>query len=96
MPDLPLTADLMNARLDRLERRQEALIGSVDTLVDVVIAVRDGVGELLAWAQAPPSSDLPDTLAKLAECVSGLQEAIVAQARELPGQVADEVQRRCR
>jgi hypothetical protein len=72
-------------RLDKLTNRQNALVLAVSKLTDTVVIVRDGVNELLKWAQEPPSTALADTLAEL-----------VAVIEALPERVAAEVIRQCR
>ena len=91
-----MTEGDLKAKLDRLELRQEALILTVGKLVDVTEATRDSVGELLAWARQPSSSDLSDTLAQLAAVVGDMHQAVVALGQHLPGRVADEIAARCR
>lgn len=86
----------LKAKLDRIELRQEALIQSIDKLVDIVVSVDHRVAEVLEWAQVPPSNDLPDALQRLASMVSSLQDAIVTFGQQMPGRVADEVAARCR
>ena len=79
--------------INRLEMRQEALIRAVEKLAEVVEATRDSVDELLVWAQQPPSTDLPQTIGRLAECVGAMHVSLVELGHQLPGQVADAVQR---
>jgi len=79
-----------DARLARIEARQEALIGAVHGLTDVMEQTRDLVTELMAWLQEPPSSELPDLLKALTEAVGEQGEKITAMhglLAKLPAQI---------
>jgi hypothetical protein len=76
--------DDIEIRLVRMEARQEALIAAIGKLADVVATTHDSVVELLAWAQQPPSSDMPDLLGKLVAAV----ETLDGRLARLPEQVA--------
>ena len=52
-------------RLAKLEERQEALVAAIGELGEIMIQTRSMVAELAAWLQQPPSSDLPEFLARM-------------------------------
>ena len=89
-------SDALQARLDRLEERQEALIRAVDGQTEVLVMIRDQIAELLDWAQQEPASDLSEMLARLVASVDELQGIVVALGAQLPGAVADAVRRAVR
>jgi ABC-type transporter Mla subunit MlaD len=81
----------VNQKIDRLVQRQEAMIGAIHGLTDVMEQTRDLVTELMAWLQEPPSSELPDLLKALTKAVSDQGEKITAMHGllvKLPAQVA--------
>ena len=49
-------------RMDRWERRQEALIASVGGLAEVIETNQEMLGTLMQWLQQPPSSEMPELL----------------------------------
>jgi hypothetical protein len=73
--------------LVRIDMRQEALIATISTLTDVLVAVRDIQSEMLELAQEPPSSDLGEVLIGLTGSVDRLADAIA----EMPERVATAV-----
>ena len=81
----------IEARLGRIEARQEALVSAIGGLTDVMAQTRDLVTELMAWLQEPPSSDLPDTLKAIANAIEAHGQklhAINGVLLNLPAQVA--------
>jgi hypothetical protein len=85
--------DAVQARLDRLEERQEALIRAVDGQTGVLGMIRDQIAELLVWAQQEPASDVSELLSRLVASVDELQGIVVGLGAQLPGAVADAVRR---
>lgn len=71
-------------RLARMERRQEALIGAIDGLVDVMTVNNAMLAELMAWMKEPPSTDLQDVL----KAVLAAVEEMRAELHGLPEKVA--------
>ena len=65
-----------DARLARIEARQEALVGAIHGLTNVMEQTRDLVTELMAWLQEPASSELPDLLKALTTAVEAQGEMI--------------------
>jgi hypothetical protein len=84
-------SDALQARLDRLENRQEVLIRAVDGQTEVLGMIRDQIAELLDWAQQEPASDLSEMLSRLVASVDELHSIVVAFGAQLPGAVADAV-----
>ena len=81
----------VEARLARIETRQESLVSAIGGLTDVMAQTRDLVTELMAWLQEPPSSDLPDTLKAMANALEAHGQrlhAINGTLGKLPAQVA--------
>jgi hypothetical protein len=81
----------IESRLDRLEKRQEALVSSIHGLTDVMEQTRDLVIELMKWLQEPPSSELPDLLKALTAAVQQQGERMQMMTTillKLPEQVA--------
>ena len=78
-------------RIDKLAMRQEALIAAIHGLADVVETMRDMHAELIAWIQAPPSTDLADLLTGLTAAVhdnSTVIGELVQRIEALPEQLA--------
>ena len=78
-------------RIDKLAMRQEALIAAIHGLADVVEAMRDMQAELIAWIQAPPSTDLADLLTGLTAAVhdnSTVIGELALRIEALPEQLA--------
>jgi hypothetical protein len=73
----------IDQRMDRWERRQEALIASVSGLTDVMVTMRDMQAELMTWLQKPPSSDLPDLIRQLVLAMADVQEQTVQHGAAL-------------
>ena len=71
-------------RLDRWEMRQEAMIASLDGIVNVLETIRDSQTELAKWLAKPPSSDLPEVLKALVTSV----HTLIARMDALPADVA--------
>jgi hypothetical protein len=63
-------------RIARWEQRQDAIIASMNRMVDTMEVIRDMIGELSAWLKQPASNDLPDLL-----------KALVVRSDSLSGQV---------
>lgn len=85
---------MVEDRLQRMEVRQEALVTAISGLTDVMEQTRDLVVELMAWLQAPPSSELPDAIREMAQEISGLANVAVRLADQidtLPAEVAQAV-----
>lgn len=59
----------VEARLSKIETRQEALISVLHSLADVMEQTRDMVAEVAAWLQQPSSSEVPDLLRELTGAV---------------------------
>jgi ABC-type transporter Mla subunit MlaD len=81
-------------RLTRIEQRQEALVGAVSGLTDVVAVTRDMLAELMTWLQKPPSTDLPDLLTALTVTLQSQGELVTALSQRidaLPEQLAQVV-----
>jgi hypothetical protein len=71
-------------RLIKLEMRQEALIASMQGLLDIQTDIRDMIAELSAWLRQPASTDLPDLIRALITSTNMLRTDIAA----LPAAVA--------
>jgi hypothetical protein len=64
--------------------RQEALIASMQGLLDIQTDIRDMIAELSAWLRQPASTDLPDLIRALITSTNMLRTDIAA----LPAAVA--------
>lgn len=73
-----------NERLARIERRQEALVGSIGMLADMVGINNALLTQMMEWLKKPPSSELGDLIASLVAMVTEMQGEI----RALPAVVA--------
>ncbi len=81
----------VDQKLDRLLQRQEALVGAIHGLTNVMEQTRDLVTELMAWLQEPQPSELPDLLKALIKAVADQGEKITTMHGllvKLPTQVA--------
>jgi hypothetical protein len=74
----------IDARLERLETRQEALIASGRAIADTLENINATLAELAKWIEAPPSSDLPEVLKALVASIHTLVDRMDA----LPAAVA--------
>jgi hypothetical protein len=82
-------------RLARMEVRQEALIGAIGGLTDVMEQTRAMVAELATWLKQPPSNDLPDLIRHMTAALENNTDAIVTIGRlvnALPAELAQVVQ----
>ena len=70
-------------RMDRWERRQEALIASVGGLAEVIETNQEMLGKLMEWLQQPPSSEMPELLKALTAAVTALQTLTVKHGEEI-------------
>ena len=84
--------DPIDAKLDRLLERQDAIAAGMTVLADVMEVVRDKVDELLEWAHQPPESELPD----LIRGMTGALEALAQEIKAMPDAVADAIAARVR
>jgi hypothetical protein len=73
----------IDQRMDRWERRQEALIASISGQTDVMVTTRDMLAELMTWLQKPPSSDLPDLIRALTLALTSVQEQVIQHGAEV-------------
>lgn len=71
-------------RLDRFDRRQEAVVQAVSTLADTMQVMSATLEEIAEWLKKPPSSDLPDALKALTTQIRDMREEI----SKLPERVA--------
>ena len=84
----------IEARLDRWERRQEAMITAIGDLATITGSTHALVVELMAWLKAPPSNAIPDLIEGLTEALRELTGAVDAQGQQiaaLPAAVASAV-----
>jgi len=82
-------------RLARMEMRQEALIGPIGGLTDVIEQTRAMLAELATWLKQPPSSDLPDLIRHMTAALENNTDAIANIGRlvnALPAELAQVVQ----
>ena len=78
-------------RMDRWERRQEAMIASLNGMLDVLVAIRDSQTELADWLKKPQSSELADVLKALvasSQEVGSLMIQLGGRMDALPAAVA--------
>ena len=78
-------------RIAHWEMRQEALITSMNGLLDVQEVIRDMIAELAAWLKQPASNALPDLIqALLVETQAHRADLahLAAAIAELPAAVA--------
>src|SRR5271166_35469 len=73
----------LDERMDRWERRQEALIASVGGLAEVIRTNQEMLGALMEWLQQPPSSDMPELLKALTAAVAAVQDLTVKHGEEI-------------
>ena len=81
----------IEARLDRWERRQEAMISAIGDLATITGSTHTLVVELMAWLKAPPSDAIPDLIEELTGALQALTGAVEAQGQQiaaLPAAVA--------
>ncbi len=81
----------IEARLDRWERRQEAMISAVGDLATITGSTHTLVVELMEWLKAPPSNAIPDLMGDLTGALRALAAAVEAQGHQiaaLPAAVA--------
>jgi hypothetical protein len=64
-------------QLNRLLMRQEALVGSMHGLTDIMVETRNMVADLKSWLQQPPADDLPNLIAAMERALTALTEAVV-------------------
>jgi hypothetical protein len=92
----------LDQRMDRWERRQEALIASVAGLAEVTQTNQEMLTALMEWLQQPPSSDMADLIKALTVVVAAAQDLTVKHGEEiqklgalvarLPAEIAHAVQ----
>jgi formate dehydrogenase assembly factor FdhD len=92
----------LDQRIDRWERRQEALIASVSGLAEVVQTNQEMLAALMDWLQRPPSSDMAELIKALTSAVTAVQDLTAKHGADiqhlqslvvrLPGDVARAVQ----
>lgn len=85
-------SDPIVAKLDKVLERQNAIAAGMHTLADVMEETRDKIGELLAWAQQPPSSELSDLISGMTKAL----EALAQEIKAMPDAVADAIAARVR
>lgn len=68
---------IADEQLNRLLIRQEALVGSMHGLTDIMVETRSMVADLKSWLQQPPADDLPNLIAAMERALTALTEAIV-------------------
>ena len=64
-------------QLNRLLIRQEALVGSMHGLTDIMVETRNMVADLQAWLQQPPGDELPNLIAAMERALRALTDAVV-------------------
>jgi hypothetical protein len=80
--------------MNRLDQRLEALIASMNSLLDIMVQNRTMTAELMAWLQQPPSNELPQFLIRMAKAVeanTGQLMALRQQVNDLPAALAQAV-----
>jgi len=92
----------IDERMDRWERRQEALIASVGGLAEVIQTNQEMLAALMEWLQQPLSSDMAELIKALTMAVTAVQDLTVKHGAEiqtlagligrLPAEVARAVQ----
>ncbi len=81
----------IEGRLDRWERRQEAMISAIGDLAAITESTHTLVVELMEWLKAPPSNAIPDLIEELTGTLRALTGVVEAQGQQiaaLPAAVA--------
>jgi hypothetical protein len=73
----------LDERITRWEQRQEAIIASLEGMLDTMTTIRDMIAELGAWLKEPLSSDLSDLLRVLI----ATNQTISSQVDEIGGKM---------
>jgi hypothetical protein len=89
---MPAAEAAILEKLDKVLERQNAIAAGMTTLADVLEGVRDQIGELLEWAQQPPSSELSDLIAGMTNAL----EALAGEVKAMPDAVAEAIAARVR
>lgn len=76
----------IDERMDRWEIRQEAVITSLNGMLDILTVTQDSIHELMGWLQTPATgpNETADGLRQMAAAIEGMARVI----SDLPGMLS--------